>query len=91
MNYLMMGGMNPEKVDLLISLTSIRSADVIPAVKEVPINGAPLEVAAAGQLTNSSNVKRALSKVNEVAAIVERCKEIDLYGKSEIITKVSAL
>ena len=79
MNYLLSGGYNPQKLELLLSLTSIRSEDVIGAIRDHLIKGAPIEAASQWNYADAGNTKRALKKLNEVARIVEECKNIDLY------------
>lgn len=79
MNYLLSGGYNPQKLELLISLTSIRSEDVIGAIRDHLIKGASIEAASQWNYADAGNTKRALKKLNEVARIVEECKNIDLY------------
>ena len=79
MNYLLSGGYNPQKLELLLSLTSIRSDDIRAAIADHLIRGASIDFAASLNLVDSSNLKRSLKKLNEVARVVEEIKNIDLY------------
>lgn len=78
MNYLLSGGYNPQKLDLLLSLTSIRSEDIKSAIHDHLVRGAAIDLAASLNLVDSGNLKRALKKLNETARIVEEIKVIDL-------------
>ena len=90
MNHLKHGGHNSEKLELLLSLTSIRSDDVKAAIKDYLIRGANLEISAELNCINTPNLKRALKRLNETAAAVERIKEIDLHvsGGAKTVSKV---
>lgn len=77
MNYLKSGGFNPEKLDLLISGTKITSENVISALHDHLVRGANIDMASAMNSIQPSNLKRALNKVNSMAEIVEKIKEID--------------
>ena len=79
MNYLLSGGYNPQKLELLLSLTSIRSDDIRAAIADHLIRGASIDLAASLNLVDPGNLKRSLKKLNEVAGVVEEIKNIDLY------------
>jgi hypothetical protein len=77
MNYLKVGGHNPEKLDLMLSVTRISSEQIIDAIRDRLLRGATIEAAAALNGIPASNLVRALDKLNEVARVIERIKEID--------------
>jgi hypothetical protein len=78
MNYLLRGGYKPEKLALMLSLTSIRSEDIRAAIHDHLVEGAAIDTAAALNMADAGNLKRALKKLNETARIVEEIKNIDL-------------
>ena len=86
MNYLLSGGYNPKKLELLLSLTSIRSEDIRAAISDHLVRGASIDLAAALNLVDAGNLKRSLKKLNEVARVVEEVKNIDLYKTVSKVT-----
>lgn len=86
MNYLLSGGYNPQKLELMLSLTSIRSEDIRSAIHDHLVKGAAIDTAAALNLVDSGNLNRALKKLNEVASVVEQIKNIDLYKTVSKVT-----
>ena len=89
MNYLLRGGYNPQKLELMISLTSIRSEDIRAAIHNHLVDGCAVDLAAALNCADVANLKRALKKLNEIAGIVEEIKNIDLYKRVAKVTKES--
>lgn len=77
MNYLLQGMESEERVDLLLALTSISSECIIKAIKMHLVEGCSESEACSARLITQSNFNRAMSKLNEVAGIVEQIKEID--------------
>jgi hypothetical protein len=75
--YLIQGGESAERVELLLQLTSIRSEDIQDALADHLVRGLSDATAAGINGLTQSNFKRALDKLEEVAATVERIKEID--------------
>lgn len=86
MNYLLSGGFDEKKLELLLQLTSIRSDDIKAAIHDHLVRGASVQVAAAMNSVDASNLERSLKKLNDVAGIVEAIKEIDI---SKSVTKVT--
>lgn len=77
MNYLIQGGENAERLTLLISLTSIKSEDVIDALHDHLVKGLGDKFAATLNGIEPSNFSRAFKTLNATAATVERIKELD--------------
>lgn len=87
MNYLLRGGYNPQKLELMLSLTSIRSEDIRAAISDHLVKGFRVEDSASLNLVDAGNLKRALKKLNETARIVEEIKNIDLYKSVAKVTE----
>jgi hypothetical protein len=77
MRHLIQGGESTERLELLLSLTSITSNDAKDALMEHLVRGIGAASAAALNGMTQSNFSRALKTVELVAATVERIKEID--------------
>ncbi|BDM64583.1 hypothetical protein NFHSH190041_20350 [Shewanella sp. NFH-SH190041] len=77
MKYLLPGGESPERVNLLLMLTKIRSSEVRQAVTVYLVDGLPAVRAAARHGVALQNFHRAVDRLNEIAAIVEQIKELD--------------
>lgn len=77
MNYLLAGSEPAKRVELLLSLTRIDSDDVKAALHDHLVKGVNDANAIAIHGINKSNFSRALSRLNEVAGIVEQIKDID--------------
>ncbi|SQH76971.1 conserved protein of unknown function [Shewanella benthica] len=77
MNYLLPGGEQPKRLQLLLKLTKITSEPQIAALTEHYVNGLPAERAAARFMIETSNLSRAQAKLEKVASIVEQIKELD--------------
>lgn len=77
MNYLRSGATTQEKFDLLLSGTSIESAEIISAMRYHLVMGMSKGNAADFAGVTQGNLTRALTAVNKIATIVERCKELD--------------
>lgn len=90
MNYLIRGGYNPQKLELMLSLTSIRSEDIRAAIHNHLVDGCAVDLAAALNGADVANLKRALKKLNEIARIVEEIKNIDLYKRVAKVTEGAA-
>lgn len=77
MRYLTQGGQTAERLELLFSLTRIASDDIKAALSDYLVRG--LSDATASRLNGvaQSNFNRALNGLEEVAATVERIKEVD--------------
>lgn len=67
-----------ERFNHILSLTNIRSKDIIEALHSHIVNGHDEEVSAL--LIDLSNFKRALRKFNHTLTIIEKIKEHD-WGK----------
>lgn len=87
MNYLLRGGYNPQKLELMLSLTSIRSEDIRASIHNHLVDGCAVDLAAALNGADVANLKRALKKLNEIASIVEEIKNIDLYKRVAKVTE----
>ena len=76
--YIYQGSESPERFDLLVSLTGLRSPSQIGALRDHLVKGVQLDAAMVmNEVTNKSNLERDLDKINDVAIIVEKIKEID--------------
>jgi len=71
------GHESAERVELLLSLTSIRSESVRAALCDHLVKGHAVAQAAALNDAQDANVRRGLEVVEAVADKVERIKEID--------------
>lgn len=77
-SYVYQGSESPERFELLVSLTGLRSPSQIGALRDHLVKGVPLDAAMALYgVTNKSNLERDLDKINDVATTVEKIKEID--------------
>ena len=79
MRYLIQGGEDAERLELIISLTKITSENVQQALIDHFKKGSGLsaETAAAVNGVKLSNFMRSINRLEEVAATIERIKEID--------------
>jgi hypothetical protein len=79
MRYLIQGGEDAERLSHIISLTKITSENVQHALIDHFKKGSGLAAEAAAALNGVqlSNFTRAATRLEEVAATVERIKEID--------------
>jgi hypothetical protein len=78
MNYLLSGYESHERFNLLMKLTKIKSEDVIEALREHLVRGSDEKFSYEVNGVSQSNFNRAIVRLNEVACIVEKIKEIDL-------------
>lgn len=76
MKYLMQGGEDNRRFDLLVSLTKLGES-AVSALRDHLVVGLDESDAASLNGMSKSNFSRALSTLNEVAATVEKIKEID--------------
>ena len=86
-SYVYQGSESPERFELLVSLTGLRSPSQIGALRDHLVKGVPLDGAMVlNGVTNKSNLERDLIKINDIATTVEKIKEIDWekfkYGKN---------
>lgn len=86
-SYVYQGSESPERFDLLVSLTGLRSPSQISALRDHLVKGVQLDATMVLYgVTNKSNLERDLDKINDVATTVEKIKEIDWekfkYGKN---------
>lgn len=75
MRLLVQGGQDAESVDLLISLTSISSEDVKDALKKHLVTGLTDSTSCSLYGVSQSNFNRALKRLEETAATVEKLIE----------------
>lgn len=75
MRYLVQGGEDSETVELLLSLTRIDSDDVKSALKDFIATGLSANTACDMRGIELSNFNRALNRLEQVAATVERLIE----------------
>lgn len=76
--YVYQGSESPDRFDLLVSLTGLRSPSQIGALRDHLVKGVPLDGAMVlNGVTNKSNLERDLDKINDIATTVEKIKEID--------------
>ena len=77
-SYVYQGSESPERFELLVSLTGLRSQSQIGALRDHLVKGVPLDGAMVlNGVTNKSNLERDLDKINDIATTVEKIKEID--------------
>ena len=86
-SYVYQGSESPERFELLVSLTGLRSPSQIGALRDHLVMGVPLDATMVLYgVTNKSNLERDLIKINDIATTVEKIKEIDWekfkYGKN---------
>lgn len=81
MKHLIPGTLNADRLALLISLTSIRSEDIIEGLNWHLCRGHQLATAAALAQVPQNNLGRALDKVETVAGIVEQIKQHDRFSR----------
>lgn len=81
MKYLIAGTVSAERLALLISLTSIRSEDMLEGIHWHLVTGHQLATAAALAQVPSNNLGRAVGKIEAVAAIVEQIKQLDRFSR----------
>jgi hypothetical protein len=76
MNYLLNGGYNQQKLELLLEVVNIRSEDIIAAVNDYLIRGASIDVAAAMNLIDAGNLNRAIKKLNAAAERFDKWNQL---------------
>lgn len=77
-SYVYQGSESPERFELLVSLTGLRSPSQIGALRDHLVKGVPLDATMVmNEVTNKSNLERDLIKINDIATTVEKIKEID--------------
>lgn len=77
MQTLLRGGESEKRIKLLLSLTNIRSDDMIRMIYKIYVDGWSDESAANMFDVPQPNINRAVKRLNEVASIVEEIKELD--------------
>ncbi len=80
MKYLLQNGESEARLSLLLSLTNIRSEPTIQALRDhlqKDLRGLDEARAAALNGIELSNFSRAFKALNDVAAVVEKIKELD--------------
>ena len=95
MNYLLSGGYNPQKLELLIESTGLRSEDIIAAVNDHLIRGASIDLSASLNLVDAANLNRAIKKLNAAAERFERwnqlCSKSDNTKQVALVTEKNAV
>lgn len=95
MNYLLSGGYNPQKLELLIESTGLRSEDIIAAVNDHLIRGASIDLSASLNLVDAANLNRAIKKLNTAAERFERwnqlCSKSDNSKQVALVTEKKAV
>ena len=77
-SYVYQGSESPERFELLVSLTGLRSPSQIGALRDHLVKGVPLDGAMVlNGVTNKSNLERDLDKVNQVAEFVVKIENLD--------------
>lgn len=76
-NVLIQGLESLERVNLLLGLTRIDSEDVKHSLIDYLTKGMDLKTSAEINDVKQQNFNRALKRINEVAGVVEKIKEID--------------
>ncbi len=77
MNYLLRGGESDERLRLLLSLTKINSEQLNDALIDYYVKGYQEKDCVIINSVTQSNFNRAVSRLNHIAEIVEKIKEID--------------
>lgn len=77
MKYLHAGNQCSERLQRLISLSSIRSESIIGGLESHLVTGHNIEAAAGLNSTSPANLKRAVEALEVVATQVEAIKDID--------------
>lgn len=77
MRFLTQGGQTAERLELLFSLTRIASDDIKAALSDHLVRGLSDATASSLNGVAQSNFNRALNSLEEIAATVERIKEVD--------------
>jgi len=90
MRYLTQGSQSPERFTVLLSMTGIKSDDVIEALRDYLVKGWAESTAAAFNGISQSNLKRALAKMEIMAQSVEKIKEIDIKNSSYLQNRINA-
>lgn len=85
MKYLFAGNQSEERFRLLLSFTSIRSADIVTALGRHLVKGESIELSSLMADVPKENVKRALDKLEIVAGNIELVKEIDFTDPPRIL------
>lgn len=89
MTYLLAGNESSERLTLLLSLTKTSSEPTVNALFEHYVNGLPEERAAARFQIELSNLTRAKLRLEKVAEVVEKIKDLD-WQKLKANTKGSS-
>ncbi len=87
MRYLLAGNESKARVEILISLTSISSEDLVKAIMmHLTTNEGARGIKGAAALCGieQQNLNRAMVKLNEVAGKVEAIKELDWNHLSDV-------
>ena len=77
MNYLLAGQEPQERVELLLKLTKIKSEPLQTAIIDRLVKGLSEKEVVSLNGVLQSNFNRAMTRINDVAGIVEQIKEID--------------
>jgi len=77
MKYLIQGGEPAARLQKIIGMTGITSEVIKSALEDHYIKGMDLEIAAANNGADKSNLKRAMVRVEHVAKAIEEIKELD--------------
>ena len=88
MDYFNPGDESEEKIDLIISLTGIRSEAMIKSLKSHLVDGFPTKYAGTFNGVLQQNFSRDLAKLNEQADKLRRINELDSYVRKSITYKL---
>lgn len=77
LTWLKPGKEKQEKVELLLSLTNIRSKGTIEAITRILVNGVTMKFLAKHKVATNSNMHKALRIINSTSEIVEQIKVLD--------------
>jgi len=89
MNYLIQGNEDKEKIEILISNTSIKSANIIAAIIDHFCLNMTKSEAAILNNVKLGNLSRDIAKINHVAKGFERIKELDWPKYKELKEKAA--
>ena len=77
MKHLFRGHQSQKRIELLLSLTSIKSEPTIDAIYDYLCKGHDLKIAASLNDVSSTNLSRSLTILDQVAGTVEQIKDLD--------------
>lgn len=84
MRYLLQGMESAERMALILSLTKMKSESMTDAICDHLVKGSSEKVACAANGVIQQNFNKALKRLNEIAGIIEKVKELDWNHLSDV-------